>query len=177
MYLKASFLTNKWDEFELLETMALDDGEYGLLERHLGRRAGLGPLTLDFAGMKPRSRERWTIHATRTRRDAGVRLVVERDGSAHTEAKSSRRATRHASRGETCISPIDDRDPLVFHKTTARARYELERSVSAVRDVIFWTVRGEVTESTIAKRRVFSEGNIGHLRERPVFSQGRFATS
>jgi para-aminobenzoate synthetase/4-amino-4-deoxychorismate lyase len=54
---------------------------------------------------------------------------------------------------------VDDRDPLVFHKTTARSRYdvELERS-HPCDDVIFWNSRGEVTESTIGNVVVFSEG-------------------
>ena len=54
---------------------------------------------------------------------------------------------------------IDDRDPLVFHKITARSRYdrELERC-QPCDDVIFWNTRGEVTESTIANVVMSSEG-------------------
>src|SRR6266550_3189362 len=35
--LKAKFLTQPWPAFELLETIALNDGEYTLLDRHLAR--------------------------------------------------------------------------------------------------------------------------------------------
>ena len=35
--LKAKFLTDPWAEFDLLETIALNDGEYALLDRHLAR--------------------------------------------------------------------------------------------------------------------------------------------
>jgi para-aminobenzoate synthetase/4-amino-4-deoxychorismate lyase len=57
----------------------------------------------------------------------------------------------------TC--PIDDLDPLLFHKTTARSRYdaELERC-RPCDDVILWNCRGEVTESTIANVVVFADG-------------------
>jgi para-aminobenzoate synthetase/4-amino-4-deoxychorismate lyase len=54
---------------------------------------------------------------------------------------------------------IDDRDPLVFHKTTARARYDSElEQCQQCDDVIFWNDRGEVTESTIANVVMFSDG-------------------
>ena len=54
---------------------------------------------------------------------------------------------------------IDDRDPLVFHKTTARSRYDAELALcQPCDDVILWNSRGEVTESTIANVVVFSEG-------------------
>jgi para-aminobenzoate synthetase/4-amino-4-deoxychorismate lyase len=55
--------------------------------------------------------------------------------------------------------PIDERDPLLFHKTTARARYdaELERC-RPCDDVILWNRRDEVTESTIANVVIFTEG-------------------
>jgi para-aminobenzoate synthetase/4-amino-4-deoxychorismate lyase len=58
-------------------------------------------------------------------------------------------------------APVDDRDPLLFHKTTARSRYndELERCTPCD-DVIFWNARGEVTESTIANIVLSSEGKL-----------------
>jgi para-aminobenzoate synthetase / 4-amino-4-deoxychorismate lyase len=88
-----------------------------------------------------------------------VRLTVAREGKARTqvvplaEVETAPRMVKFAARA------IDDRDPLVFHKTTARARYdsELERC-QPCDDVIFWNDRGEVTESTIANVVVLSEG-------------------
>jgi para-aminobenzoate synthetase/4-amino-4-deoxychorismate lyase len=57
----------------------------------------------------------------------------------------------------TC--PVDTRDPLVFHKTTARSRYDEElKRCQPCDDVILWNARGEVTESTIANVVVFSDG-------------------
>jgi para-aminobenzoate synthetase/4-amino-4-deoxychorismate lyase len=56
-------------------------------------------------------------------------------------------------------APIDERDPLVFHKTTARSHFEAElRRCMPCDDVVLWNTRGEVTESTIANVVVFSEG-------------------
>jgi para-aminobenzoate synthetase / 4-amino-4-deoxychorismate lyase len=157
--LKAKFLTDPWAEFDLLETIALDDGEYALLDRHFSRArdsAGyfgfrwnegevLGALD-DFRQLHPLGNWR-------------VRLIIGRNGTAHTEGTplgesgTAPIAARFASRA------IDDRDPLVFHKTTARARYDVElERCRPCDDVIFWNSRGEVTESTIANVVVFSDG-------------------
>ncbi len=47
--------------------------------------------------------------------------------------------------------PVDDRDPRLVHKTTAREPYEIaRRSRPDVDDVVLWNERNEVTESTIA---------------------------
>jgi len=55
--------------------------------------------------------------------------------------------------------PVDDSDPLIFHKTTARSRYDIELArCQPCDDVILWNSRGEVTESTIANIVVFSDG-------------------
>ena len=54
---------------------------------------------------------------------------------------------------------VDDRDPLIYHKTTARSRYEIElERCQPCADVILWNDRDEVTESTIANVVLLSEG-------------------
>ena len=85
-------------------------------------------------------------------------MLVGRNGRVHTEAFPL---------GEPRIAPvavkfgsraIDDHDPLVFHKTTARSRYDVElERCRPCDDVILWNSRGEVTESTVANIVVFSE--------------------
>ncbi len=157
--LKAKFLTHPWEEFELLETIALNDGEYTLLDRHLARardsaryfgfrwsEAKILKALDDVCQSHPLGRWR-------------IRLIIERNGEARIEVsplgepQMAPVAVKFASRA------IDDRDPLVFHKTTARSRYDVElERCSPCDDVIFWNCRGEVTESTIANVVVFSEG-------------------
>jgi para-aminobenzoate synthetase/4-amino-4-deoxychorismate lyase len=157
--LKAKFLTEPWRAFDLLETIALVDGEYSLLDRHVSRARD----SARYFGF------RWNeAEVLRVLEDAcqshlsgcwRIRLIVGRTGQARTEAsalgetRTTPLAVRFASRA------VDDRDPLIFHKTTARERYdeELGRS-SPCDDVIFWNCRGEVTESTIANVVVSSEG-------------------
>jgi para-aminobenzoate synthetase / 4-amino-4-deoxychorismate lyase len=157
--LKAKFLTHPWPEFELLETIALEDGEYALLDRHLARARDsaryFGFRWNEAAVLRALDDVRQSQPSRRWR----IRLIVGRNGKVHIEAfplgepRTAPVAVKFAS------SAIDDRDPLVFHKTTARSRYDLElKRNHPCDDVILWNSRGEVTESTIANIVVFSEG-------------------
>jgi para-aminobenzoate synthetase/4-amino-4-deoxychorismate lyase len=157
--LKARFLTDPWVEFELLETIALSDGEYALLERHLARARD----SARYFGFRWNEEEvSRVLDETRKSHRTGrwrIRLIVERNGKAHIEQsplgepRTSPLAVKFASQA------VDDRDPLVFHKTTARSRYDIElERCHPCDDVIFWNCRGEITESTIANVALFSEG-------------------
>ena len=157
--LKARFLTDPWAEFELLETIALNDGEYALLDRHLARARD----SARYFGFRWNEAEVLkALHDVRQSQPLQrwrIRLLVGRNGRVRTEAfrlgepRTAPVAVRFASRA------IDDHDPLIFHKTTARSRYdaELERC-RPCDDVILWNSREEVTESTVANIVVFSEG-------------------
>jgi para-aminobenzoate synthetase / 4-amino-4-deoxychorismate lyase len=157
--LKATFLTDPWPEFELLETMELNNGEYTLLDRHLSR-ARDSALYFGFrwieSGVSRALEEAVRSHPLGRWR---VRLIVGRTGKTNVEvhALEGNREMPLAVKFAAC--PIDERDPLLFHKTTARARYdaELERC-RLCDDVILWNRRDEVTESTIANVVIFTEG-------------------
>jgi para-aminobenzoate synthetase / 4-amino-4-deoxychorismate lyase len=157
--LKARFLTDPWAEFELLETIALNDGEYALLDRHLARARD----SARYFGFRWNEAEVLKalddVRQSQSSRRWRIRLLVGRNGRVHTEAfplgepRTAPVAVKFASRA------IDDRDPLVFHKTTARSRYDVElERCRPCDDVILWNSRGEVTESTVANIVVFSEG-------------------
>jgi para-aminobenzoate synthetase/4-amino-4-deoxychorismate lyase len=157
--LKANFLTHPWPNFELLETMALKDGEYTLLERHLARARD----SARYFGFRWKEKDVEKVltdaskaHPFEHRR---VRLIIARSGAARVELHplNSMRQEPLLVKFATC--PVDDRDPLIFHKITARSRYDAELTrCRPCDDVIFWNSRGEVTESTIANVVVFSEG-------------------
>ena len=157
--LKARFLTDPWGQFELLETIALSDGEYALLDRHLSR-ARDSARYFGFRWNEPEVSS--ALDEVRKSHQLGrwrIRLIVGRDGEARIEASALGEPRTVPLAVKFAARPIDDRDPLVFHKTTARSRYdsELERC-QPCDDVIFWNDRGEVTESTIANVVVYAEG-------------------
>jgi para-aminobenzoate synthetase / 4-amino-4-deoxychorismate lyase len=157
--LKARFLTDPWSRFELLETIALSDGEYALLDRHLAR-ARDSARYFGFRWSDPEvSSALDQVRKSHRRGRWRIRLIAGRDGTTRIEASALGEPRTAPLAVKFAARPIDDRDPLLFHKTTARSRYdsELERC-QPCDDVIFWNDRGEVTESTIANVVVYSEG-------------------
>ena len=88
-----------------------------------------------------------------------ARLIVARSGAASVEVRPLVSVRCEALTVKLATGPIDERDALLFHKTTARSRYDSElRRCQPCDDVILWNSRGEVTESTIANVVVFSDG-------------------
>ncbi len=165
--LKASFLTERWPEFSLLETLALIDGDYTLLERHLARLADSARY---FGFRVSEEKVRSALAAARSGRGSGqwrVRLVVDRDGRAAADAQPLESKSDGPLRVKRARTAIDDTDPLLFHKTTARERYD--RALAECQpcdDVIFWNSRHEVTESSIANIVLAADGkNWTPLRE------------
>jgi para-aminobenzoate synthetase/4-amino-4-deoxychorismate lyase len=157
--LKAKFLTDPWDEFDLLETLALNDGVYALLDRHLARArdsARYFGFRWDEAGV---SRALDDVRASHPAGRWRIRLTSGRNGEANVAAHPLGKPREAPAVVKFASSAVDDRDPLVFHKTTARSRYDLElERCQPCGDVIFWNCRGEVTESTIANVVVFADG-------------------
>jgi len=157
--LKAKFLTEPWDEFDLLETLALNDGVYALLDRHLARArrsARYFGFRWDEAGI---SRALDDVRASHPAGRWRIRLTSGRNGEAHIAAHSLGKPREAPAVVKFASCAVDDRDPLVFHKTTARSRYDLElERCQPCDDVIFWNCRGEVTESTIANVVLFTDG-------------------
>jgi para-aminobenzoate synthetase/4-amino-4-deoxychorismate lyase len=157
--LKASFLTERWPEFSLLETLALVDGEYTLLERHIARAADSARY-FGFVFSEGQMREALdSVARTNSAGEWRVRLLIDPDGSAHTEYGPL------APKGDTPLrvrispNPIDDTDPLIFHKISARERYDAALAeCQPCDDVIFTNARGEITESTIANAVIEVDG-------------------
>ena len=147
---KARFLTGQRPEFELLESLLLEDGRYWLLERHLQRlsasaayfgfRYDAAKVEQVLAGLQEDHAEgRWK-----------VRLLVAADGGIRAEAQPIPPAPALPLRQVAfAAAPVDDRDVFLYHKTTHRAVYE-QRRQSGADDTILFNQREEVTESLIA---------------------------
>jgi para-aminobenzoate synthetase/4-amino-4-deoxychorismate lyase len=146
--------------FSLLETMRLENGTVTRLERHLARmRASAGVFGFPWRDDEVRAAlaAACAPYPTDTRR---VRLVMNAAGdpsvtcTPHTDS-----APGTVWRVAFANQPVDDRDPMLVHKTTARGPYEVaRRSRPDVDDVLLWNARNEVTESTIANLVAEIEG-------------------
>lgn len=149
--LKASFLGVTREEFDLLETLALLDGRYTLLDRHLSRMKASARY-FAFAWSEDRAREALDeITSEHPNGPWRVRLLSSRAGKIRTESVALPPPRETPLIVKLATSPIDDRDALIYHKTTSRARYDQELAANQpCDDVIFWNARDEVTESSIA---------------------------
>jgi para-aminobenzoate synthetase/4-amino-4-deoxychorismate lyase len=148
---KSSFLNTAPIEFQLLESLLLENGEWFLLERHLERMRA----TADYFGFRfdetEVSSELYRISSNRSRGRWKVRLLSAKDGSCNAEAVELRTPFEEPLRVGLAAEPVDTNDRFLFHKTTNRAVYEKAlASRGDCDDVILWSEKGEVTESTIA---------------------------
>jgi para-aminobenzoate synthetase/4-amino-4-deoxychorismate lyase len=153
--LKAEFLTRSSVEFSLIETILWSSG-FPLLEPHLERLADSADY-FDF----PCDLEaiRAALHAAaRTWADAAerkVRLLLNKDGAFSLTADGLVAAPDPARLGRVTISSVrtDPADPFLFHKTTHRPLYAQEFEAAAragFDDVLFFNLRGELTEGAIS---------------------------
>jgi branched-subunit amino acid aminotransferase/4-amino-4-deoxychorismate lyase len=159
------------EPFELLETIRwTPDGGFFLLDRHL-RRMNQSAAHFNYQCSTSRRRdhlERAVAGASGAQR---VRLLLATRGDIRVECTplESDAATRTARLG-IAASPIDPRDPFLFHKTTNREVYRHARRPDCD-DVVLWNPDRQVTESTIANIVV----DIGGRRVTPPVQCGLLA--
>jgi para-aminobenzoate synthetase/4-amino-4-deoxychorismate lyase len=158
---KSRFLHASPAEFQLFESILLEQGQYFLLERHLQRLKD----SAAFFGFTVHEEE---ISSTLERMAAEnlsgsfkVKLTLWKNGEIEAEA------SRLESRGDQtrlvtlATQSVDSSDGYLFHKTTRREFYEAQLKLQPeFDDVIFFNEKGEVTESTIANIVVSIEGQL-----------------
>jgi para-aminobenzoate synthetase/4-amino-4-deoxychorismate lyase len=144
---KSRFLHTSPMEFQLIESMLLEDGEYFLLARHLERLRG----SAEYFGFRFPEEE---INSALARIATGtfkVRLVLWKDGQIEPQISRIENADSVKHIG-LALEPVDSSDRYLYHKTTLRDYYS--------EDVIFWNERAEITESRIANVVVSTDGQL-----------------
>lgn len=157
---KCCFLTAKPADFMLFESMLFSKGKFFYLRGHRQRLLD-SARHFDFAVTgKLWDRTVRGIEKELTAARGGpfkVRIFLDRNGALSWDqvpviaGKTQRKATVRL-----CSSPVDPRNPFLFHKTTIRPWYE--KSMNKIRDnslfdVIHLNTRGELTEG--ARSNVF----------------------
>jgi para-aminobenzoate synthetase/4-amino-4-deoxychorismate lyase len=168
-WLKAEVLTQEAPEFDLLETLLLEDGVFSLPARHLERLAAsaryFGFTPGDAEGALARFAERHPAGRRRVRLTASRSGRVEVSGTALEEASASRLFA-------FATAPVQSGNRFLYHKTTNREHYAARRVDHAdVFDVLLWNERGEVTEFTTGNVVV----EIGGRRWTPPVESGLLA--
>jgi para-aminobenzoate synthetase/4-amino-4-deoxychorismate lyase len=150
--LKAKFLTNRYNDFKLIETL-LWDKEYKFTKEHLkrlGRSAEYFDFNHNLASIygKLKKIAKGFIRGRRYK----IRLLLDREGKLESECFeiSSEEGVKYAVISKHKIDPDN---LFLYHKTTNRAIYDAEYSRYAAQgyfDVIFLNTKGEFTEGSIS---------------------------
>ena len=142
---KSRFLHSTTREFQLFESILLEDGKYFLLPEHLARIEA----SAEFFGFVTRINADWERIATEHPKGSfKVRLVLWKDGRVETQVVAVEGEIKSVS---LATEPVDSSDRFLYHKTTRRRGGDNE---------IFWNERGEVTESSIANLVVPIDGEL-----------------
>jgi len=146
--IKSRFLHSTPVEFQLFESILLENGEYFLLPEHLKRLKD----SAEYFGFNYSKEEINKTLSQLATEDGSfkVRLTLWKDGRIETQIIRIA-ATDVIESVRLAEESVDSSDRFLFHKTTRR------RSGT---DVIFWNERGEITESSIANIVVPIDGEL-----------------
>jgi len=146
---KAKLLAECAPDFELLETLRLDESGYDLLEEHLSRLEASAEY-FDFSVSAAEVREALRLHAEGHAGGARrVRLLVSADGRSRVESEPLDETPPAPRRVALAPTPVDSSDRFLYHKTTRRGVYDARRAERpGFFDVLLWNEREELTEFT-----------------------------
>jgi branched-subunit amino acid aminotransferase/4-amino-4-deoxychorismate lyase len=149
------------DSLSLLETMRLENGVIVRRQGHLTRMAAAAR-ALGFAWSDARVAAALTGAAASTPEGRWrIRLLVDRDGTPTVERLPFPVISDRPWKVALALEPVEDADPFLRIKTTYRHVYDRLRAASpGCDDVILWSSRGEITESTIANVVVELQGAL-----------------
>jgi para-aminobenzoate synthetase / 4-amino-4-deoxychorismate lyase len=149
---KASLLEEDRPDFQLLESLLLQDGEYFLLEEHLTRlknSAKYFGISIDVENVQI------TLHDLAQKNSLGaskIRLLSDKNGELTIESQPITQL-KTPLMVTLADEPLDKNNPFLYHKTTNRIIYShFQKKYSHVFDVLLWNEDGELTE--------FTNGNI-----------------
>ncbi|MGP8251275.1 MAG: aminodeoxychorismate synthase component I [Terracidiphilus sp.] len=166
--LKAEFLTTAWggdlQQLSLIETM-LWQGAYPLLELHLDRLIDSASY-FDFNAKRHEVRAALEDYARQFAAGSSqrVRLLLDRDGRAQiTHQALMQSAADRIGRVRIAKDRTDPADPMLFHKTTRRELYARafeQAQREGLDDLLFFNLRGELTEGAISNVFVEKDGKL-----------------
>ncbi len=167
--LKANFLTSKYSDFQLIETMLWENGEFYLLDLHIKRLKESAEYFLFDYDMQyiveALTRESKKFNNQEKYR---VRLLLFRDGQINISSSKLNDIGKLPKQAIISNYRIDQSNRFFYHKTTNRDLYDSELKKAREKgyyEVIFLNNKGEVTEGSISN--IFLENN-GKLYTPPV---------
>jgi para-aminobenzoate synthetase / 4-amino-4-deoxychorismate lyase len=165
---KASLLRDAMPDLDLLETMRLDDGVIGRFDLHMARLRD----SARFLAFPPDTADRAAASLRHACHELGpgcwrIRLTASRDGRiriSHTRLDpqtGTRDEEATPRRAILSARPVSHREPLLFHKTTARGVYDERRSEDRdAFDVLLLNQDHELTEFTTGNLVLELDGRL-----------------
>ena len=153
------FFAGAWmTDFQILETLALEQGVARHLDRHLARMAASSAhfgYPWDEARVRACLADLAAGHASGLWR---VRLLL--DGAGNPQAQAfALQPTAQPVRLQLADRPLQEaHDEWVRHKTTRRAHYAAFAPAPGLFDTVLYNAAGEVTESTFGNIAVLLDG-------------------
>lgn len=147
---KTAILHTQQPDYQLLESLLLDDGQYFLFENHMKRlmeSANYFNIDLNINEIKQ------ALHSYADKLTRGIykiRLLVNRNGS-YTMEESRIAKIKDTQSISIAKTPIDKEDIFHYHKTTYRKIYDKHKQIDFF-DVLLWNEKEEITE--------FLNGNV-----------------
>ena len=152
--LKADFLTSQYTDFQLIETMLWQNGEYYLLNLHLERLADSAEyFRFDYDRDKIIHIFACEAETFPNNEKYRVRLLLHRDGTTIISSTKLDEEDSQPKRVVFSTTRTDPDDRFLYHKTTNRELYNSEfqkARADGYYDVLFLNTRGEVTEGAIS---------------------------
>jgi len=153
--LKAKFLTEKQQHFEILETMLFENGNFKNLQKHLSRMKKSAQY-FGFPFERNRILDALNKVKHRCKNRGRIRLLLNKKGCVKIEAKD----VEIPEKIKIYFSKISvsSQNPFLYHKTTNRKFYDCflrKFKRKGFYDVIFMNEKGEITEG--ARTNVYLE--------------------
>lgn len=156
---KAAFLSAPDNEFSLIESLRVENGEFALLKRHLERLYS----SARFFGFKmdeAKVREALKLHAEGCEGIRKVRLLLSEKGEISLSSESLAVSDTLLKLGVS-RSRVDSRDKFRYHKTTCREMLDSARAERPDCDeTVFLNERGELTEGSYHNLLLKSGGKM-----------------
>ncbi len=156
---KAMVLTQNDADFELLESLRLDENGFYLLPEHLQRlSASAEYCAFQFNHAEASAKLQAAAGNFCAGQAQKIRLYLRRDGRLRLDAQPLV-LKKSPLRVGLSAGTVNENDWRLFHKTTNRAIYEAARAARPdCDDVLLQNRRGEITESTIANIVIIKNG-------------------
>jgi para-aminobenzoate synthetase/4-amino-4-deoxychorismate lyase len=147
---KAKILEEEAKNFQLFESILLDNSEYFLLKEHL-ERLKKSAYYFDFFFDLDKIKNCLTDHLNKNKNGKyKLRLFINKKGEVSVDCQPINSSIMPLKKVILADKPVDKNNPYLYHKTTERSVYSYfrEKQPEDIFDTLLWNKNTELTEFT-----------------------------